>query len=72
MRVAASGRTSIPVYWAIGVAARRLPELSLRTNIRCTRGYEELNDAEAQTQAKELGGIIRDIEMSVFVEHTSR
>ena len=36
-----------------------------------TRGYEELDDAAAQTQATELGGSVRDVEMSVFVKHTS-
>ena len=36
-----------------------------------TRGYEELDDAEAQTQATGLGGIVGDVEMSVFVKHTS-
>ena len=36
-----------------------------------TRGYEELDDAESQMQARGLGGIFRDVEMSVFVDHTS-
>ena len=36
-----------------------------------TRGYEEIDDAEAQMQATGLGGIVRTVEMSVFVDHTS-
>ena len=36
-----------------------------------TRGYEEIDDAEAQMQATGLGGFVRDVEMSVIVDHTS-
>ena len=36
-----------------------------------TRGYEEIDDAEAHMQATRLGGIVRTVEMSVFVDHTS-
>ncbi|KAK0513519.1 hypothetical protein JMJ35_004505 [Cladonia borealis] len=35
-----------------------------------TRGYEEIDDAEAHMQATGLGGIVRTVEMSVFVDHT--
>jgi hypothetical protein len=33
------------------------------------RAYEELNDTEAQRHGKGAGGIFRDVEMSVIVEH---
>lgn len=33
------------------------------------RGYEELNDTEAQRHEKGAGGMVRDMEMSVMVEH---
>ena len=36
-----------------------------------TRSYEEIDDTEAQMQATGLGGIVRTVEMSVFVDHTS-
>ena len=32
------------------------------------RGYEELNEMEAQNQSKGLGGIIRGTEVSIVVE----
>ena len=35
-----------------------------------TRGYEEIDDAEGHMQATGLGGIVRTVEMSVFVDHT--
>ena len=40
------------------------------TNV--TRGYEELDDPETQMQATRLGPIVRDVEMTVFVEHIPR
>ena len=36
-----------------------------------TRGYEEIDDAEAHMQATGLGCNVADVEMSVFVDHTS-
>ena len=38
--------------------------------ISVTRGYEELDDPETQMQATGLGVIVRDVEMTVIVEHT--
>lgn len=37
-----------------------------------TRGYYEIDDVEAHMQATGLGGIVREVEISVFVEHVSR
>ena len=38
--------------------------------INVTTGYEELDDPETGMQTTGLGGILREVEMTVIVEHT--